>query len=96
MVETVTGSSSGGGVVAAAQLLHDFNVEYVEPAPPPLELAARLTDLIAQDHVTVLLGRAHGTGAAAGVAVLRIQPSAGAQHRRIADAERSRRHEQAS
>jgi hypothetical protein len=35
MVETVTGSSSGGGVAAAAQLLHDFNVEYDEPAPPP-------------------------------------------------------------
>jgi hypothetical protein len=27
-VETVTGSSSGGGVAAAAQLLHDFTVEY--------------------------------------------------------------------
>ena len=34
MVETVTGSS-GDGVAAAAQLLHDFNVEYDEPAPPP-------------------------------------------------------------
>jgi hypothetical protein len=28
MVETVTGSSGRGGVAAAAQLLHDFNVEY--------------------------------------------------------------------
>ena len=27
-VETVTGNSSGGGVAAAAQLLHDFTVEY--------------------------------------------------------------------
>jgi hypothetical protein len=35
MVETVTRSSGGDGVAAAAQLLHDFNVEYDEPAPSP-------------------------------------------------------------
>jgi ribosomal protein S18 acetylase RimI-like enzyme len=75
MVETVTGSSGGEGVAAAAQLLHDFNVEYDEPAPPPPELAARLGDLIEGDHVTVLLAREHATGAAVGVAVMRIQPS---------------------
>ena len=40
MVETVTGSSGGDGVTAAAQLLHDFNAEYDEPAPPPHELRA--------------------------------------------------------
>lgn len=78
MVETVTGDSGGGGLAAAAQLLHDFNVEYGEPAPPPGELAARLAELVAGDHVTVLLARAHetgGTGAAVGVAVVRVQPS---------------------
>lgn len=75
MVETVTGSSAGDGVAAAAQLLHDFNVEYNEPAPPPDELAVRLAELIEGDHVNVLLARAHETGAAIGVAVMRVQPS---------------------
>ena len=75
MVETVTGSSGGDGVAAAAQLLHDFNVEYDEPASPPDEMAARLAELIGGDQVTVLLARAHETGAAVGVAVIRMQPS---------------------
>jgi ribosomal protein S18 acetylase RimI-like enzyme len=77
MVETVT--TSGAGFAAAAQLLHDFNREYDEPAPPPVELAARLKELVQGDHVTVLLAHAHGTdtdaGEAVGVAVMRVQPS---------------------
>ncbi len=75
MVETVTGDAGGDGFVAAAQLLHDFNEEYDEPAPPPEELAVRLAELVAGDHVTVLLARGHETGAAVGVAVMRVQPS---------------------
>lgn len=75
MVETVTGSSSDDGVPAAAGLLHDFNVEYDEPAPPPHQLAARLAELIRDDHITVLLAREHETGAGVGVAVMRVQPS---------------------
>lgn len=75
MVETVNGSPGADGVAAAAQLLHDFNVEYDEPAPAPRELAARLAELIAGDHVTVLLARENETGTAVGVAVLRVQPS---------------------
>jgi ribosomal protein S18 acetylase RimI-like enzyme len=75
MVETVKGSSGADGVTAAAQLLHDFNVEYGEPAPAPQQLAARLADLIGDGDVTVLLAREHETGAAVGVAVLRVQPS---------------------
>jgi ribosomal protein S18 acetylase RimI-like enzyme len=74
-VETVTGNSGDDGLAAAAQLLHDFNVEYGEPAPPPNQLAARLSELLAGDHVTVLLARAHDTGAAIGVAVIRVHPS---------------------
>ena len=74
MVVTVT-ERSGEDRAAAAQLLHDFNEEYGEPAPPPQELAARLAELIAGDHVTVLLARDHETGAAVGVAVMRVQPS---------------------
>ena len=57
------------------RLLHDFNVEYDEPAPPPEELAVRLEELVRGDHVTVLLAREHETGEAVGVAVMRIQPS---------------------
>jgi ribosomal protein S18 acetylase RimI-like enzyme len=75
MVETVTGSVEGDEIVAAAQLLHDFNVEYDEPAPAPEELALRLAELVAGDHVTVLLARAPETGAPVGVAVMRVQPS---------------------
>jgi len=75
MVETVTGSSSRDGIAAAARLLHDFNLEYDEPAPPPDELAARLAELVEGDHVTVLLARDHETGDPIGVAVLRVQPS---------------------
>jgi hypothetical protein len=41
MVETVTGSSSTSGLADAARLLHDFNVEYDEPAPPSDELTVR-------------------------------------------------------
>jgi len=75
MIETVTSSSSSDGAVAAAQLLHDFNVEYDEPAPAPHDIASRLGELIGGDHVTVLLAREHKTGTAVGVAVLRVQPS---------------------
>jgi ribosomal protein S18 acetylase RimI-like enzyme len=75
MVETVAVSADGTAVAAAAQLLHDFNVEYDEPSPPPDELAVRLADLIDGDHVTVLLARAHDTGDPVGVAVVRVQPS---------------------
>lgn len=60
MVQTVTRSSSGDGVAAAAQLLHDFNAEYDEPAPAPHELTARLAGLIGGDHVTVLFARERG------------------------------------
>lgn len=75
MVETVTESSSGDGLTAAAQLLHDFNEEYDEPTPSPDELAVRLRDLVAGDQVMVLLARAPETGEAVGVAVMRVQPS---------------------
>ena len=75
MVEKVTGGSRSAEVAAAAQLLHDFNAEYDEPAPPPHELAVRLAELIAGDDITVLLARAAESGAPVGVAVMRLQPS---------------------
>jgi ribosomal protein S18 acetylase RimI-like enzyme len=79
MVEKVTGSSGGDGFEAAAQLLHDFNMEYDEPAPAQDELAVRLAELVRGDHVTVMLARALDTGEAVGVAVMRVQPSVWSQ-----------------
>ena len=75
MIETSVGRSGSDGVAAAAHLLHDFNVEYDEPAPPPEELAVRLQNLIEGDHITVLVAREQESGAAVGVAVMRMQPS---------------------
>ena len=72
MIETVTGSSDG--LSDAAQLLHDFNVEYDEPSPPPEQVAGRLKELIDQGDVVALLARAE-EGEAVGVAVMRVQPS---------------------
>jgi ribosomal protein S18 acetylase RimI-like enzyme len=74
MIETV-GVPGGDSVAAAAQLLHDFNMEYDEPSPPPDELAVRLEELIEGDHVTVLLAREQESGAAVGIAVMRVHPS---------------------
>ena len=74
MVRTL-GTSDGDGVAAAAQLLHDFNREYDEPTPSPAELAGRLTELVDDGHVAVLLARDRDTAEAVGVAVLRVQPS---------------------
>ena len=71
----MSGGPGADGIAAAAQLLHDFNVEYEQSAPAPGELAARLADLIVGDHVTVLLAREQETGTAVGVAVMRVQPS---------------------
>ena len=73
MVETLTKSSPRHAVLAAAQLLHDFNREYDEPSPPPDQLADRLEVLIEGDHVVVLVGRDGGD--AVGVAALRLSPS---------------------
>jgi ribosomal protein S18 acetylase RimI-like enzyme len=61
-------------VDVAAQLLHDFNLEYDEPSPPPDQLARRLAGLISADQVAVLVAR-DDAGEGVGVAVLRVQPS---------------------
>lgn len=75
MVETVSGSPDDEGISAAARLLHQFNAEYNEPAPPPEVLTTRLAGLVAGGHIAVLLARAHEDGAPIGVAVMRVQPS---------------------
>ena len=73
MVERVTGTTPDA-LLQAAQLLHDFNVEYDEPSPPPQQLAHRLAELARDDDLAVLLARDEAE-AAVGVAVLRVQPS---------------------
>lgn len=75
MVETVSGTSDDERIRTAARLLHDFNLEYQEPAPLPDVLATRLSDLVADGQITVLLARAHEDGTPVGVAVMRVQPS---------------------
>lgn len=75
MVETVSGGPDDEAMRAAARLLYDFNREYDEPAPSPDVLAPRLSRLVADGQITLLLGRAHEDGAAVGVAVMRVQPS---------------------
>ncbi len=75
MIETATGTPGGDAIAAAARLLHDFNAEYDEPAPPPDELAVWLEELVAAGQVTILVARAPETLAAVGVAVLRVHPS---------------------
>jgi ribosomal protein S18 acetylase RimI-like enzyme len=75
MVEILSGDGDDEGITAAARLLHDFNTEYGEPAPPPDVLASRLARLVVDGHVIVLLARAHHDGAPVGVAVMRVQPS---------------------
>lgn len=75
VVETVTVRSGGDAFADAGQLLHDFNLEYGEPSPPPGELGARLGELVDEGHVTAVLVRDREDGEAVGVAVMRLQPS---------------------
>ena len=58
-------------VSAVGRLLHDFNVEFGDPAPDPAWLAQRLRQLMAAGDTSVLIG---GDGPDA-VAVMRFRPS---------------------
>jgi ribosomal protein S18 acetylase RimI-like enzyme len=75
MIETLGAEPEQGAVAEAAQLLHDFNLEYDEPAPPPTDIAARLKQLMSDEQVVVLLAREDGSSTAVGVAVMRVHPS---------------------
>lgn len=56
-------------------LLHDFNVEYAEPAPAPELLAERLERLLAAGETAVLLVAPDADAErAAGLALLRLRP----------------------
>jgi ribosomal protein S18 acetylase RimI-like enzyme len=56
---------------AIGRLLHDFNVEYDDPTPGPVELARRMRSLLAQGDTAALLA---GPGPD-GLAVLRFRPA---------------------
>jgi ribosomal protein S18 acetylase RimI-like enzyme len=75
VIETILGQHADDAVREAARLLHDFNREYDEPTPPPDEIAARLLDLLSDEHLVVLLAREHDRGTPVGVAVMRVHPS---------------------
>lgn len=60
-----------GDADLVAGLLHDFNVEFDEPAPPVEVLSPRMARLLATDETVVLLG---GSGPD-GLAVLRFRPA---------------------
>jgi ribosomal protein S18 acetylase RimI-like enzyme len=53
------------------RLLHDFNVEFSEPTPEPVQLAQRIRELLGEGQTVVLLG---GRGSH-GLAVLRFRPA---------------------
>ena len=57
---------------AVGRLLHDFNREYDEPTPTPVEMAARMAELIDGDETIVLL--TDGAESPDGLAVLRLRP----------------------
>jgi ribosomal protein S18 acetylase RimI-like enzyme len=59
-----------GDADAIGRLLHDFNVEFDEPTPSPLQLALRIQELLDEGQTLVLLA---GPGPD-GLAVLRFRP----------------------
>jgi len=61
--------ASAADAALAARMLHDFNAEFDEPAPPVEELSGYVGDLIQSGEATVLLG---GEGPD-GIAVMRLR-----------------------
>jgi ribosomal protein S18 acetylase RimI-like enzyme len=56
---------------AVGRLLHDFNTEFGDPTPGPVQLAARIRELLAGGDTAVLVGG----GGPDGLAVLRFRPA---------------------
>jgi ribosomal protein S18 acetylase RimI-like enzyme len=63
--------SSAADYDVVGRMLHDFNVEFEDPSPPPQELATRVRELVAGGDTRVLV---NGDGPD-GVAVLRFRRS---------------------
>lgn len=71
---TMVRRATAADAPVAGRLLHDFNAEFEEATPPPVELGERIAALLADDDFEVLLG-ALGDGDFEGVAVLRFRPA---------------------
>jgi GNAT superfamily N-acetyltransferase len=56
---------------AIGRLLHDFNSEFDDPTPGAAKLSQRVSQLLADGQITVLIGGS----APGGLAVLRFRPS---------------------
>ncbi len=61
--------ATNSDMLAAGRLLHDFNVEFSEPSPPPGALSERLRQLVAGGDTLVLLAGEDPIG----IAVLRLR-----------------------
>jgi GNAT superfamily N-acetyltransferase len=62
-------TASDADMHSAGRLLHDFNVEFCEPTPPPEALAERLRELVRDDDTVVLVAGEEPVG----IAVLRLR-----------------------
>jgi ribosomal protein S18 acetylase RimI-like enzyme len=62
-------AATAADMPAAGRLLHDFNVEFSEPTPPPETLAERLRELVGADDTVVLVAGEEPVG----IAVLRLR-----------------------
>lgn len=88
MLEAVTGSG-GDGLAGAAQLLHDFNVEYDEPAPPPLGVGPGTRGYLADLYVVPSrLGQGFGRELITGI--LRVARERGADYAYLVTSEDDR------
>jgi ribosomal protein S18 acetylase RimI-like enzyme len=71
MSEPVVRPATTDDAAAIGRLLHDFNIEYEDPTPPPEQLAKRMRELMGGGDTEVLLA---GEGPD-GLAVLRFRAS---------------------
>ncbi len=76
MTEPTVRPATVADAAVVGLLLHDFNVEFGDPTPPPEALAARITHLLDID-TSVLVGStaADGSGDLHGLVVLRFRPA---------------------
>jgi ribosomal protein S18 acetylase RimI-like enzyme len=70
-VAVAVGRAGVADADAIGQLLHDFDTEFDEPTPGPQAVAERVSTLLADGEITVLLAGAGPVG----LAVLRFRPS---------------------
>lgn len=75
MTEALVRLASAADASAVGRLLHDFNIEFGDPTPPPDVLAQRVTRLMTADASVLVAGSGPD-----GVAVLRFRPALWTDH----------------